>query len=257
MRSSSAAATPRGRRRTCRTPHGTTRTRSWRVPALEDARNEPDTDTAHRTPGVEGARDARPGHARRASPHALRRRPVARRAPDRRRRRPLPRLLEEPRHRRDDGAAGPARRGVGAARPRIDAMFRGDRINVTENRAVLHVALRAPKGCLDRRRREERRPGRARGARQDGRLRHPRPQRRVEGSHRQAHPERGQHRHRRIGSRARDGLRGAAPLQRSLDDLPVRVERRRHRPRRSDARPRPGGDALHRRRRRPSRRWRR
>jgi glucose-6-phosphate isomerase len=31
-------------------------------------------------------------------------------------------------------------------RDRIDAMFRGDRINVTENRAVLHVALRAPKG---------------------------------------------------------------------------------------------------------------
>jgi glucose-6-phosphate isomerase len=30
-------------------------------------------------------------------------------------------------------------------RERIDAMFRGDRINVTENRAVLHVALRAPR----------------------------------------------------------------------------------------------------------------
>ena len=30
-------------------------------------------------------------------------------------------------------------------RDRIDAMFRGDRINLTENRAVLHVALRAPK----------------------------------------------------------------------------------------------------------------
>ena len=28
---------------------------------------------------------------------------------------------------------------------RIAAMFRGDRINVTENRAVLHVALRAPR----------------------------------------------------------------------------------------------------------------
>jgi len=28
----------------------------------------------------------------------------------------------------------------------IDAMFRGDKINVTENRAVLHTALRAPKG---------------------------------------------------------------------------------------------------------------
>jgi glucose-6-phosphate isomerase len=31
-------------------------------------------------------------------------------------------------------------------RERIDAMFRGDKINVTEDRAVLHVALRAPKG---------------------------------------------------------------------------------------------------------------
>jgi glucose-6-phosphate isomerase len=30
-------------------------------------------------------------------------------------------------------------------RGRIDAMFRGEKINVTENRAVLHVALRAPK----------------------------------------------------------------------------------------------------------------
>jgi glucose-6-phosphate isomerase len=29
---------------------------------------------------------------------------------------------------------------------RIDAMFRGDKINVTEKRAVLHIALRAPKG---------------------------------------------------------------------------------------------------------------
>jgi glucose-6-phosphate isomerase len=29
---------------------------------------------------------------------------------------------------------------------RIDAMFRGDKINVTEKRAVLHVALRAPQG---------------------------------------------------------------------------------------------------------------
>ena len=31
-------------------------------------------------------------------------------------------------------------------RDRIDAMFRGEKINVTENRAVLHVALRAPRG---------------------------------------------------------------------------------------------------------------
>jgi glucose-6-phosphate isomerase len=32
-------------------------------------------------------------------------------------------------------------------RARIDAMFRGDKINVTEGRAVLHVALRAPRGA--------------------------------------------------------------------------------------------------------------
>jgi glucose-6-phosphate isomerase len=33
--------------------------------------------------------------------------------------------------------------GLGA---RMDAMFSGEKINLTENRAVLHVALRAPKG---------------------------------------------------------------------------------------------------------------
>src|SRR5262245_54908316 len=32
-------------------------------------------------------------------------------------------------------------------RARIDAMFRGDKINVSEKRAVLHVALRAPRGA--------------------------------------------------------------------------------------------------------------
>src|SRR2546430_16029662 len=31
-------------------------------------------------------------------------------------------------------------------RGRIEAMFRGEKINVTEGRAVLHVALRAPRG---------------------------------------------------------------------------------------------------------------
>src|SRR5215813_9833235 len=32
-------------------------------------------------------------------------------------------------------------------RARIDAMFGGEKINITEKRAVLHVALRAPKGA--------------------------------------------------------------------------------------------------------------
>src|SRR5438034_6173039 len=32
-------------------------------------------------------------------------------------------------------------------RERINAMFAGEKINITENRAVLHVALRAPQGA--------------------------------------------------------------------------------------------------------------
>src|SRR5690606_34779754 len=36
--------------------------------------------------------------------------------------------------------------GERGVRARIDAMFRGERINATENRAALHVALRAPFG---------------------------------------------------------------------------------------------------------------
>ena len=37
--------------------------------------------------------------------------------------------------------------GESGLRQRIDAMFRGEKINVTEKRAVLHVALRAPLGA--------------------------------------------------------------------------------------------------------------
>jgi glucose-6-phosphate isomerase len=37
--------------------------------------------------------------------------------------------------------------GQSGLKDRIDAMFRGERINVSENRAVLHVALRAPRGA--------------------------------------------------------------------------------------------------------------
>ncbi len=91
-------------------------------------------------------------------------------------------------------------------RERIDAMFRGEKINITEDRAVLHVALRAPKGqsilvdgedvvpqvhdVLDRM---------SSFAAQDQ-------ERRLEGPHRPADPQRGQYRHRRLRSGARDGL---------------------------------------------------
>ena len=57
------------------------------------------------------------------------------------------RLRQAPRHRRDAGAArtrSPTRVTCAA---RIDAMFRGDHINVTEDRPVLHVALRMPRGA--------------------------------------------------------------------------------------------------------------
>src|SRR5271169_1809581 len=37
--------------------------------------------------------------------------------------------------------------GAVGLRARIDAMFRGEKINVSEQRAVLHVALRAPRGA--------------------------------------------------------------------------------------------------------------
>jgi glucose-6-phosphate isomerase len=90
-------------------------------------------------------------------------------------------------------------------------MFAGERINVSENRSVLHVALRMPKGTslivdgvdvvaqvhevLDRMAdfATKIRSGAWKG-------------------HRQADPQYRQYRHRRIRSRAGDGLRGAAPL---------------------------------------------
>ena len=52
--------------------------------------------------------------------------------------------------------------------------------------------------------------------------------------------------HRRLRPRPGDGLRGAPALRRPVDDVPLRLQRRRHRRRRGDARPRPGRDALRR-----------
>ena len=52
-------------------------------------------------------------------------------------------------------------------RARIDAMFRGEKINLTENRAVLHVALRAARSNLRRGWRRCGSPGPCR-AQQDG-----------------------------------------------------------------------------------------
>ena len=180
-----------------------------------------------------------------------------RRAPRRRGRRALPRLLEEPRHRRDARACSCSSPRSRASRERTEAMFRGDRINVTEDRSVLHVALRMPRGpslVVDG---VDVVAARPRGARPHGRVRRARPLRRVDGAHRQADPQRRQHRDRRLRPRPGDGLRGAAPLRAPRPDVPLRLQRRLHRLRRGHARPRPRGDALHRRPRRRSRRSRR
>ncbi len=98
-------------------------------------------------------------------------------------------------------------------RARTEAMFTGEKINITENRAVLHVALRAPAGekivvdgedvvpqvhaVLDKM------------AAFAERVR----SRRLEGAHGQADPQCGEHRDRWIGPGAGDGVRGAEALQ--------------------------------------------
>ncbi len=129
---------------------------------------------------------------------------------------------------------------------RIEAMFSGQAINVTEQRAVLHVALRAPAGerivvdgadvvpqvhaVLDRMAAfaDDVRSGRWKG--HTGR-----PIRNVVN----------------IGIGGSDlgpgdGVRGAASLQPAGYDLPLRLQHRRHRLRGSHARPRSRGDAVHR-----------
>ena len=117
-----------------------------------DAR-ETAQDRADRDAGLAGARRASGADQGRASAQDVRRRSRARRALHRRGRRPVPRLFEEPHHRRDAAAAvasgGGAQRG-GAARRHVRAARRSTR---PRSRAVLHVALRAPRGAAHRGRR--------------------------------------------------------------------------------------------------------
>ena len=62
-----------------------------------------------------------------------------------------------------------------------DAMFAGEHINTSEDRAVLHTALRLPRSAELDGRRPRRRRRRARGARRDGLLHRQAPQWRVDG----------------------------------------------------------------------------
>ena len=128
---------------------------------------------------------------------------------------------------------------------RRDMMFRGDKINVSENRSVLHVALRMPKGTslvvdgvdvvaevhevLDRM---------AAFAN------------RIRSGDWKGHTGKPIRNVINVGIGGSDlgpgdGVRGAAPLQRSQPDVPLRVQRRLDRLRRGDPRPGRRGDAVH------------
>ena len=91
-------------------------------------------------------------------------------------------------------------------RERIEAMFTGEKINITEKRAVLHTALRAPRDAVILVDGENVVPEVHEVLDRMSGLFQPRAQRRLEGLHRQAHPERHQHRHRRLRSGPGDGL---------------------------------------------------
>ena len=75
-------------------------------------------------------------------------------------------------------------------RARIDAMFRGDKINVTEKRAVLHIALRAPRGASIGVDGDDVVPKVHEVLDRDGGFFRAHPRRLVERPHRQAHPQR-------------------------------------------------------------------
>ena len=128
---------------------------------------------------------------------------------------------------------------------RREAMFTGAPINTTEGRSVLHVALRAPRRRIDRGRRQRRRAGVHEVL---GRM--------AAFADRVRSGEWKGHTGKPIRNVINVGIGGSdlGPVmayealrsysQRDLD-VPVRLQRRRHRLRRGHARPRPGRDAVH------------
>ena len=125
--------------------------------------------------------------------------------------------------------------GVEAKR---DAMMRGEKINVTEDRAVLHTALRDLSGSPVLVDGVDVAPGDRGDARKHARLRRRRA--RGPGARRPwpADDGRRQYRHRRLGPRARFRLARARPVRPAGPARPFRLQRRRRRHRRHAARPR-------------------
>ena len=95
-------------------------------------------------------------------------------------------------------------------RERIEAMFSGEHINVTEDRAVLHVALRAPEGTRDRRGGHNVVPDVHKVLDKMAGFRRGRPQSGNGGDlPGKQYKEHRQYRHRGLGPRAGHGLRGS------------------------------------------------
>src|SRR5436190_3662726 len=203
-----------------------------------------ETREARRRAGVEDARRARPRRPAAASPRAVRERPGARRPADPRGRRRLSRLFEEPADEGHGAAARPPRGGLRPAPAHRRHVRRREDQRDREPRRAARRAAGAARRLVHRGRRERRPEGPCRARSDDG-VRRSRARRRLDGPHRQTDPQRRQYRHRRFRPRAGHGLRGAQVLQRPPPGVPLRVQRRRHRLRRSGARSRSRRDALH------------
>ena len=98
-------------------------------------------------------------------------------------------------------------------RAKIEAMFSGEKINVTENRAVLHVALARAEKCDHSSGRKKCRAGGPSRSRKNGSFLETRPQWRVERTTGKRISQHREHRHRRVRSWTGDGLRSAQALQ--------------------------------------------
>ena len=126
-------------------------------------------------------------------------------------------LLDFSRQRLDEIALGKlfaARRPRSALRERIDAMWRGEHINTTEDRAVLHVALRQPRGAGIGGAEIEKHGARP-SASACSRSRRACAVVRSSAARGKPFRARGQHRHRRLGPGPRHGGAGAARLHRA------------------------------------------
>ena len=127
-----------------------------------------------------------------------------------------------------------------------DALFAGERVNMSEQRPALHTALRAVGWHADTRRRQRRDARHPRDARAHRRNGGRDPRRQAARRDRRADPRRREHRHRRIRPRPAAGLRRARRSRRARSARPFRLQRRSGASGAHAGAPRAGLDAVHR-----------